>query len=305
MISRSILKFFLVLGVMFFALQAIPSEGGISVRVLKGQDSGDYSPLLEAFKGTLSRNGIQAKYIEEVVPEGTSANTSAAGADLVLALGSAALRFAVVNQIKEPVVFSAAFMQPEKLQKSTNVSGSLLNVSAYDQLKTLTEALPSVKRVGIIYVAEENSSLVDEANEAAGRLKIQIKGYGISHAKEIPRISDMPIDAFWLVPNSITGQLPVIHHLLSTCFRYRIPILAIAPAYVKAGALLAVCPDYADIGRQSGEIAVQVLKGRPAGSIPFTRPRAFKIYINPLVTEKLRLKLSDKILKSAESVGGR
>lgn len=279
-----------------------PCAAETQVLILKSRESVDHDLLVGGFKEHLAGGGITPVYVERVIAEGDNAPPSA---DLVLAVGSPALRWALERDISDPIVFSAVMLPAERIPRLPNLTGSLLSIPAAAQLRAFAEALPQARRIGIIHVEEENRQFVGEAAAEAKALRIELKGYAVTSAKDIPKLADMPIDALWIVPNSVTGQLPVLQHLLTTSFRYRIPVLTGSAAYVTAGAALGVCPDYADIGRQSAEMAREILGGRSAGSFPPSHPRTFITLINVPVAEKLRIRFPEKTLRTAERIGDR
>ena len=68
--------------------------------------------------------------------------------------------------------------------------------------------------------------------------------------------------------------------LLRWSLEQKVPFMGLSPAFVKAGALLALSVDYKDVGMQCGEQAVQVLAGQRPAAVSITVPRKVTLYLN-------------------------
>ena len=74
--------------------------------------------------------------------------------------------------------------------------------------------------------------------------------------------------------------------------------------YARGGALLAVACDYEDIGRQSGEMVVKLLKGEDYSCLKITVPRKVKLYLNKITADRLGITIPDEIILKASEVFG-
>ena len=92
-----------------------------------------------------------------------------------------------------------------------------------------------------------------------------------------------------------------IQNILTAAYRQRVPLAGFSPAYVKAGALLALYSTPAQLGAQSGEIARAVLAGRPLP--PPQAPREFSVGVNADVARSLGIAVdADSGAKWAEQL---
>ena len=80
-----------------------------------------------------------------------------------------------------------------------------------------------------------------------------------------------------------------IQNILLGSFRAQVPMVAFSPAYVRAGALLAVHSTPSQIGQQAGALARGVLQGQPLGVPQY--PLQFEVSVNEHVARSLGLKL--------------
>jgi putative ABC transport system substrate-binding protein len=85
-------------------------------------------------------------------------------------------------------------------------------------------------------------------------------------------------------------------------FRNRMPFSGLSASWVKAGALYALDRDYEDLGAQCAEMALKVLDGKHAGSIPPARPRKVRYVLNLRTAEHLKLNLPSELVDGAAEV---
>ena len=85
-----------------------------------------------------------------------------------------------------------------------------------------------------------------------------------------------------------------IQNILLASFRAQVPMLAFSPAYVRAGALLAVYSSPAQIGQQAGVIARGALQCRALGLPQY--PQDFQVSVNEHVARSLGLSLEPQAL---------
>ena len=80
------------------------------------------------------------------------------------------------------------------------------------------------------------------------------------------------VDALWSVADSTVFSPGSTKFILLHTLRNKIPFIGLSPAFVKAGALMALAADYQEVGTQCGELAVRVLSGYQPSSLPITMP---------------------------------
>jgi putative ABC transport system substrate-binding protein len=78
--------------------------------------------------------------------------------------------------------------------------------------------------------------------------------------------------------------------------------MGLSEHFVKMGALLAVGPDYKDVGKQSGEFAAQILKGRDPEELPVASPRKVQLSLNLRTAEIIGHRIPDGVVRKAASV---
>lgn len=212
---------------------------------------------------------------------------------------------AVVNQAKDtPVVFAAvtdpvaAKLVPSLAKPADNVTGTS-DVSPMDkQVELITQFVPSIKKLGVIYnTGEVNSGVQLNMIEQAAKGKgITIEKAGVSNTGEVKQGAESlvgKVDAILIpVDNTIVSSFEA---LLSTAKAAKIPVFASDSDTVKRGAVATYGIDYYKMGRQTGSIAAKVLRGEKPGSIPVETTKDVQLVISKKAAEMFGLTIPEKL----------
>lgn len=297
---------FVCLGPLQFLYTSHPAEGHpgtVSIVVVKEMGIPAYDTAAAGFREILEKENITAHVKtydykdKHIIPRIKSQHP-----DLILTVGSTAGKL-VSEAIKDiPIVFTMV-MDPDFRQiTSKNMAGVSLEIPVKIKLEYLRRVVPAFKRVGVIYNQPENEIIVKEAQQLAAELGLILKPFPIRSLHEIPKIRDLNVDILWMIPDYIMSQPPIIRRMLLSSIREKIPLTGYSRNYARGGALLALSCDYKDVGRQSGEIAVNILKGEDYPGPAARSPRKIKLYLNQIVAERLGIKFSKKIIKRADEI---
>lgn len=220
---------------------------------------------------------------------------------------------AVVALTKDvPVVYSAvgdpvaAKLVPGWEASGTNVTGVSDMVPAADQLALIGKVAPQVKRIGIIYNPGEANSVAFVA-----QLKDAIAKGGAYELVEAPapRTVDVSTSAKSLVgkadlifaptDNTVASALPGIAKVANDA---KIPLFGGDAEHVKQGAAFGLAVDYTEIGRQTGDVVVRVLKGEAPGSIASETSKNLAVYVNPNAAAKQGVVIPADVAATAKTV---
>lgn len=283
-----------------------------NIAAVKSVDISPYNEAIEAFRSSVNA------HIDEVVIsfDGEHGHKAAIvlsneNLQLIFTLGSEAL-----NLIKKrvnsstPVIFTFV-LNPESIIKNNKkkatqiVTGISMNIPPYEQFKTLLEAAPKIKNIGTIYDPSKTGKLIEEAKKAAKKLGLNLISTKISQKSEaINAITKMKgkIDAFWMAPDTTAITFESREYMLLFSLRNNIPLIGISEKYVKNGALMAYTFDNKDVGRQAGEIARQILDGKPVEAFAIHPPRKLKLSLNLKVAKKLGLEIPKRLIDKADEL---
>ncbi len=171
------------------------------------------------------------------------------------------------------------------------LSALYLNQPVGRQLDLMRLALPQARRVGVLWGPDSQISetLLEAAAQARG---LQVVGVSVRPDEPVFNGLKKILDESDLLLALADPQIynsNSIQNILLASFRAQVPMLAFSPAYVRAGALMAVYSTPAQIGQQAGLMARGVLQGQPLGVPQY--PLQFEVSVNEHVARSLGLRL--------------
>jgi len=174
-----------------------------------------------------------------------------------------------------------------------------------EHLALIKEFIPNLKVVGIPYnPGEANSvSMLASIKEAAATMGIKIV------ESAAPKSSDVMIAAKQLVGKVDAIYCPIDNTIISAAesvikvgIDAQVPVFAGDTSTVSRGAIAAVGYDYFDLGRQTGDIIVRILKGEKPGSIDVKMANGTDLYVNPKMAKLMGIKVPQSVLKRATKI---
>ena len=287
---------------------------GELVIALKSLEVKPYETALKSFKETLREKSYDLNVEEYVLKDdadqkdGLLAEIKKKSPRLIVTLGSAATSY-IAEDIKDtPVVFcmvlnptASGFIQSMNAS-GNNMTGASLDIPLEAQFEALRSVIPSARKVGVIYNPSETESVIQEATKAAEEIGLKLVSIPIISGEEVPealRTLDGKVDALWSVADSTVFSRGSTKFILLHTLRNKIPFIGLSPAFVKAGALMALATDYQEVGTQCGELAVRILSGDHPSSLPITMPRTITMYLNLNTAEIIGLKIPSDRMKGA------
>jgi len=293
----------------------VGAAASAQIVTLTSVEAEPYTMAFRAFQDALSRQGQKVQIKEYVLKEGASkerilAEIRERPPSLVLTMGSSATSL-VRGQVKEvPVVFCmvlnplASGLVQSMQSSGSNLTGASLDIPVKLQFEALQGVVPSVRRVGVLYNPKETEKVVAPAVKTATALGLELVAIPVTSPEEVQEMVDaLPrkkIDALWSVADStVFSSSRSAEFLLRRTLEARIPVMGLSPAFVKAGALLALSVDYKDVGLQCGEQAAQVLAGQLPSSLPITVPRKVTLYVNLNVARAIGITIPSQVLDRA------
>ncbi len=231
--------------------------------------------------------------------------------DLVLAIATPTAQ-AAANVIKDIPIMITAVTDPvsaglvESMEKpGANVSGTTDMNPVKEQFALIKKFLPDVKKVGILYNSGEvNSEVqVEIAKEVAEDMGIELKEGTVTNSSEVQLAASSlvdKVDAFYLpTDNVIASALPAI---LKVTDAKNIPVFASESGMVEQGAVATKGINYFELGRKTGQMAVEVLNGKQPSEMGVEGSDNLDITINKNACEKLDLKIPENLLDDTVEV---
>lgn len=309
-IDRLVRTCLLALCVVLTLGSAASGEGVDSLLVVTSRDDGPYESVVSGVRAALDEDG------KGVVPRVHSLKTGSedamkalfrarrSGNAPLLTIGSVATRTALEAPGNAPVV-ACMIVDSDDLREAENATGVVLEFPLETQLKWVHRFLPRSQAIGVLYNPAENSKRIKEAKKIAKRLGLRLV------AREVHRPQDLPgalkglareADMLFALTDQTVLSRKTAQAILLFSFRNRMPFSGLSASWVKAGALYALERDYEDLGAQCAEMAIKVLNGRRAQSLPPAMPRKVVYSVNLKTAEHLKLSLPPELVEGAVEV---
>jgi len=312
---RHILFATLVLGITLVLVHSSFGTDRISVMISESNDA--HSTALASFlRGMIGRSEQTAIFTYDLEGQ-MEAGIRIAGEiqrsnpDLVLAIGTTAALAAKKELKGIPIVFFMVLnpvssgLVESMSSPGDNITGASLDIPLETQFQYLKQVVPDLRSIGVIYNPEETGKVVQEAIKVAKGMNLSLIAKAISSEREVPdalRNLLGKVDALWSVADGTVFGPQSTQYILLNTIKTGTPFVGLSPSFVKAGALMALSCDYADIGKQAAEIANRVLNDENPGDIPVAVPRKVSLCINLKIADRIGLRVPGDVIKLADEV---
>lgn len=221
----------------------------------------------------------------------------------------------LVNTLKGiPVVFSAV-TDPVKAGLVTSLKKgekSVTGVSDMTPVKQQIELLlkiKKVKRLGHVYTGSEENAVVlaGIVKQACKELGIEYVETTVSKSAEVKQAVQAIIgrvDALYIsTDNTVVSAMSAV---ADVAMKNKVPIMSADPSSAETYAVLAAWGfDYYKMGRATGSLIVEILKGKKPEQMPtrfMTKTSDIDLLVNLDVAKKLGLTIPKDIVKSANKI---
>ena len=186
-----------------------------------------------------------------------------------------------------------------------NVTGTSDVAPVDQQLDLLKELVPDAKKVGIVYASGEVNSQVqvDDAKEAAESRDLEIVTQTVTNVTEIPQAVQAlgDVDAFYVPTDNLV--VSGIASLVQAAESSKTPVIGAEAGTVEGGAVATLGIDYTELGRQTGEMALRILRdGEDPATMAVESAKDFTYMVNEDAAERQGVTIPEAILSEAETV---
>ena len=318
-IGAIVLGLFLVLGLLIY-FKDKQNPGTIKIGIFQIADHPALDKLREGFQGAVTQSDFfkthEVKFdFQNAGGDGTKIESIAtyfASSDIaiVYAIGTPVAQAVKAKNPKMRIVLGAASdpVSSGLVANWDKPGGVITGTSDFPpvekQVEMLQKVLPSIKRIGILYNTSEDNSVSVVQRFKTYSIK---QGYSVVE-KPVASPADIPaavaslgglIDAVYVpTDNTVQSGLPA---LIRGAFDLRIPVFGCDLDSVKKGALYSIGTDYFDIGRVSGQMAVEILGGSDPAMMGI-RTGNHQLFFNRKTAAQLKVKLPSELVAIAAEV---
>ncbi len=222
---------------------------------------------------------------------------------------------ALVNTLKgTPVVFSAV-TDPVKAGLVKSVTKGQKNVTGVSDMTPVKQQIElllkikKVKRLGHIYTSSEENAVVlaGIVKQACRELGIEFVETTVSKSAEVKQAVQAiakRVDALYIsTDNTVVSAMSAV---TDVAMKNRIPVMSADPSSAETHPVLAAWGfDYYKMGRATGKLVAELLKGKKPEQLPtrfMTKASDVDLLVNLDVAKKLGLTIPNEIVKSANKV---
>jgi len=248
----------------------------------------------------------------EVLPALT-ADLVRSGVDLLLVVGPAATAAAIAATRTIPVV--AIDLESDPVQNGWmkslsrpggNVTGFFLDLSGMSAkwLQLLREAVPGVRRIGLLWDATTGGAQLAATKAAAAALSVDVQTVRLEDWDHFDTVVNATLragtQAFVVLSSPTVFQYSA--KLAAFTRRNRVPAISPFRPFAVAGGLMSYGPDLDVFFRRTAFTIERILKGANPGDVAVEQPTKYELVINGEAARLLRLALPQALLLRADEV---
>lgn len=295
------------------AAQLASADLSVRVAVVRSGSVGPFNEATSAIVDELRRQLRQPEILtfdlegDEAASAATMEDVHRFAPQLIVAVGSLATAAVMRHAGDTPVVFSMVLYPRQSgfLSEPRRITGASLDIPLDVQFSYLRRLFPSARRVGVLYSAEETGTIIAEARKAAAAHDFELVAQSVSdpaHAvADLTQLMER-VDVLWSIADSHVWTAQTTSALILASLRRHIPLFGLSAAHVRAGAVAALSCDYADVGRQTAELAVRVLAGEPPKNVQVSTPRRLSLALNLRSAERLDVSVPEDLQAEAREI---
>jgi putative ABC transport system substrate-binding protein len=319
---KKVLFSVLALSILFFSCGEDQGERHYTIGIFQVNDAPTLNTAVEGFIKSLEDNGLINGENITLIMENAMGDISEvhniveyfvkSDVDLIAAFSTSCLQAAINATRDIPIVFSsvanpyragAGFSPTEHLSHVTGVSS---RGPIRESLYFLKEVLPEASKIGTLWTPSELNSeyYLEITREVAAELSLEVSAVPITNSSEVLLSSQLLIsrgvDAIYQISDNTINES--FEALAQVALDNEIPLFGGFLLSTRLGACAALGWDFFEMGYKSGDIAVEVKKGKDPAEIPFQYMRDARLYINLEAASRQRVVFSEEIKNRANQV---
>jgi putative tryptophan/tyrosine transport system substrate-binding protein len=186
-----------------------------------------------------------------------------------------------------------------------NITGVSALVPVDQHVDLIRQLSPNAKRIGVIYNAGESNSvtLVRVLKQVALAKTVQITEATVTSSADVVTAARSLVgkaDVIYVPTDNTVAS--ALESVLQVGIQDRLPIYSGDNDSVQRGAIASLGFNYYDVGQQSAELVVKIIKGEKPGDIPVQDPTRLELYINTKAANAMGVTVPDTLLKKAAKV---
>jgi putative ABC transport system substrate-binding protein len=208
------------------------------------------------------------------------------GVHVIIAVGSESAQVIASERPEVPVICTMILRR--NTQGDAAAVTISLDVSLPSLLARLKQIFPGKTRCGIIRNPALGGAQLQARAQQQGFTVHVVDCSGSDQLLAALASLKGQVDFVWCLPDGTLYNGVTIKPLILASVENRLPLIGFSESFARAGAAVAVYPDFRDIGVQTGEAARQILEGHAVRSSE--GPRRLRVALNQSVLRLLGLR---------------
>ncbi len=233
------------------------------------------------------------------------------GIDIVVPIATATAQSAktVFDGEKIPQIFAAvsdptaAGLTGDDCEYITGVSN---NIPSAEIVKLISNFQPDYKKIGFLYTSSETNSVstIKAAKEYCDANNIAYEETSLANLSElqtaVETLISKDVDALYTGnDNAIASAMPTY---VDTAYAKNIPVYVGADSMVADGGFATIGVDYVQLGKQTAQMVLKIVDGKPASEIPYETLSEYAKFVNLQASDIIGMTLTDEMLDGYETL---
>ena len=214
----------------------------------------------------------------------------------------------VFGLVADPAVAGVGISHDRPLDHPRNLVGIGSFVPVEDAFRIARQMFPGLKTVGVAWnPAEANSrAFTEHARSACQAMGIELLEANVENSNGVQEAEDSlaarGAQALW-IGGDVTVNVAA-DSVIAVARKARIPVFTITPGKPDRGTLFDAGADFYQIGKQTGALAAQILRGADPAQIPITNLVPKVLVVNTLAVQGLKdpWRVPDDVIRQANVV---
>lgn len=279
-------------------------------------------PALDAarlgFLETLKANGyVEGKNLtvdyqnaqgDQSVLQSIAQKFASAKLDLVLAIATPSAQAMAAATKDIPILITAvtdpveAHLVNSMDKPGKNVTGTTDMNPIKEQFDLMKKLVPTIKKVGIIYNAGEVNSQVQVriAKKVAADLGLGVVEATVTTSADVLQASQSlvgKVESIYVPTDNMV--VSAAQSVVQVANKNKIPIISGESSVVDKGALGTIGINYSKLGKQTGDMALRILKGEKPQDMAIESQKEFDMVLNQSTINLLGIKVPQDVLQKA------
>jgi putative ABC transport system substrate-binding protein len=214
----------------------------------------------------------------------------------------------IFGLVADPAVAGVGISRTNPLDHPRNLVGFGSFLPVENAFHIARQMFPALKRVGVAWnPAEANSrAFVEKAREVCQKLGMELLEANVENSNSVLEAEDSLVsraaEALW-IGGDVTVSVAA-DSVVSVGRKARIPVFSITPGKPDRGTLFDYGANFYEIGKQTGRLASQVLRGADPSQVPIKNVVPIWFVVNTTALKGLRQqwRMPDDVLQRASVI---